>query len=85
MIFNCFIFTDFSLDNFLSNKGLSLSLDKLTSEVTLQLLNKLGVTPFLLDSQCNRDKEPYIPVKGGWNNGNLTGKLISEILKGNEF
>jgi hypothetical protein len=61
----------------LSNKGLSLSLDKLTSEVTLQLLNKLGVTPFLLDSQCNRDKEPYIPVKDRWNNGNLIGKLFS--------
>jgi hypothetical protein len=80
MIFICFIYTDFSLDNLLSNKGLSLSLDKLTSEVTLQLLNKLGVTPFLLDSQCNRDKEPYIPVKDRWNNGNLIGKLFSGTL-----
>ncbi|CAC5409208.1 unnamed protein product [Mytilus coruscus] len=59
---------DFSLENFLSSKGLSPKLSEVPTEVLLQLSNKLGIASFYVANQCNRVDTPYIPNKDGWNN-----------------
>ncbi|XP_052071180.1 uncharacterized protein LOC127709616 [Mytilus californianus] len=62
-----FIISDFSIENFLSSKGLSPTLSKLPTEVLLQLSNKLGISSFYMENQCNRADTPYVPNKDGWN------------------
>ncbi|VDI38368.1 Hypothetical predicted protein [Mytilus galloprovincialis] len=63
-----FVISDFSLENFLTSKGLRPTLSDIPTEVLLQLSNKLGIAPFYLEDQCNREDTPYIPNQDGWNN-----------------
>ncbi|CAC5375019.1 unnamed protein product [Mytilus coruscus] len=71
---NGFIVPDFSLKNFLSSKGLSSTLSEVSSEVILQLSNKLGIASFYVENQCNRADTPFIPNQDGWKN-DCSGKV----------
>jgi hypothetical protein len=64
-----FIFPDFSLESFLVKNDLSTQIQKLPSEIALVLLNRFGLSSFLLESQCDRQTSPYIPTIDGWTNG----------------
>ena len=64
-IYICYIFLDFSLTKFLEEQKEDLS-DQLSSAVTQTLLSRLGLPEFLLDSPCDRTKQPFT---NGWKNG----------------
>ncbi|VDI33335.1 Hypothetical predicted protein, partial [Mytilus galloprovincialis] len=60
---------NFSLTEFMSQKGVSFNGIQLSTYITSVLLHELGVAPFLLENQCDVDNLPYLPRKKGWNIG----------------
>lgn len=62
------------------NSGLSTSASSLSSEITKKLLETLGLSPFLLESQCDQQDSPFLPNTNGWNNGKTV--MIKTYKKG---
>ena len=60
-----YLFSDFSLTQFLEEQGAALS-DQLSSAVTQTLLSRLGLPEFLLANPCDRTQQPFT---NGWKNG----------------
>ncbi|VDI03913.1 Hypothetical predicted protein, partial [Mytilus galloprovincialis] len=58
---------NFSLTEFLSEKGVSFNGLQLSTYITSVLIHELGVAPFLLENQCDVGNLPYLPRKNGWN------------------
>jgi hypothetical protein len=54
--------------DFLKEKGLSIG-QQLSSTVISQVLERLGVTEYLENPQCDRHSSIYTPTKSGWKNG----------------
>lgn len=63
---------NFSTSDFLSNLGLSLS-GQITDIVVKQVMEKLGIAPYLLDPQCDVASSKYQPQPDvvGWKIGML--------------
>ncbi|XP_063420822.1 uncharacterized protein LOC134706043 [Mytilus trossulus] len=62
-----FKIANFSLTEFLDEKGLSSDGTQLSPYITSVLLHDIGVAPFLLEQQCDTSNLPYYPKKRGWN------------------
>ncbi|XP_052081233.1 uncharacterized protein LOC127719257 [Mytilus californianus] len=62
-----FRITNFSLTEFLDEKGISSDGTQLSLYITSVLLHDLGVGPFLLEQQCDANNLPYYPRQKGWN------------------
>lgn len=78
-----YIFADFSLTEFLDEKGISSDGTQLSPYITSVLLHDLGVDPFLLEHQCDASNLPYFPRKKGWNIGKetLSLKTRNSVMK----
>jgi len=60
--------SDFSLKSWMQEQGLEIG-KSLTTALANQLLKQLGITKFLKDPQCDRQKGVYIANDDGWNKG----------------
>ena len=68
--FNFNPISDFSLVNWMTEKGLATN-EPLTTAQTEELMLYTGLQPFLHDIQCDRATGQYATLTNGWNsNGN---------------
>lgn len=63
-----FFFKDFSLENWLDNKGYKIN-TVLPSFAVSELLHDLDIIQYMEESSCDRKTVPFHPSKSGWNNG----------------
>lgn len=61
-------FKDFSLENWLDNKGYKIN-TVLPSYAVSELLHDLDIIQYMEESICDRKTVPFHPSKSGWNNG----------------
>ncbi|KAK6174798.1 hypothetical protein SNE40_013376 [Patella caerulea] len=57
---------DFKLDEWLQEQAANIG-DSLTDTLVEQLLDRLGVAPYLQDPMCDTAVAPYAPNQNGWN------------------
>jgi hypothetical protein len=62
------VFKDFSLQRWIENRGMDAS-ERLTEVAISQLLEALGVAPYLREQPCQRAVAPYSPTTHGWYTG----------------
>ena len=71
-----FVFSDFSLQSYLSKLSLPNKND-LTKMMAAKLLEELGLGHLFQDTQCQRSSSIYSPSNNGWKNGNNHNLMLA--------
>jgi hypothetical protein len=63
----CYLFIAFSLNEWLVDRGITKG--DVTDVQRDQLLETLGVAPYIEDNNCYLSEPPFSPSQNGWNTG----------------